>query len=116
MRRFILSLAAIAFTCTAASPQDKLDRDKLLFYTDADGKVQPVKTVADWAKRRASIHAAMQKIMGPLPGKDSPKASCPLDVKVEEEVDCKTYVHRLISYQSEPGMRTLAYLLIPKNV
>jgi dienelactone hydrolase len=53
----------------------------------------------------------MQTIMGPLPGKDK---RCPLDVKMIEEVDCGQYVRRLISYQSEPGMRTPAYLLIPK--
>jgi hypothetical protein len=100
-------------TWSWTSAQDNLDRDMLLFYTDTAGKVQPVKTLADWEKRRAYIREAMQKIMGPLPGKDK---RCPLDVKVEEEVDCKTYVRRLISYQTESSMRTPAYLLIPKTV
>jgi dipeptidyl aminopeptidase/acylaminoacyl peptidase len=113
MRRLSLSLVFVAFTFTGAFAQEKLDRDRLLFYTDADGKVQPVKTLADWQKRREAILAAMQSIMGPLPGKDK---RCPLDVKVTEEVDCDTYIRRLISYQSEPGMRTPAYLLIPKKV
>ena len=110
MRRILFSLVVIAFTVTSVSAQ--LDRDKLLFYTDPDGKVQPVKSVADWEKRRASILEAMQKIMGPLPGKDR---RCPLDVKIEETVDCGKYVRRLISYQSEPDMRTPAYVLIPKD-
>ena len=51
--------------------------------------------------------------MGKLPGKEK---RCPLDVKVEEEVDCGTYVRRLITYASEPGCRVPAYLLIPKDV
>ena len=38
----------------------------------------------------------------------------PLEVRVEEEVDCGTYVRRRISYQSEPGNRVPAYLCIPK--
>ncbi|MEO5802001.1 MAG: prolyl oligopeptidase family serine peptidase [Verrucomicrobiota bacterium] len=54
----------------------------------------------------------MQKVMGPLPGTEK---RCPLDVKVEEEVDCGAYVRKLISYQSEPNSRVPAYLLIPKK-
>jgi dienelactone hydrolase len=110
-RHFVLLLALIV--CPSwSSAQDKLDRDRLLFFQNDAGKVQPVKSVADWENRRASILTAMQKIMGPLPGKDK---RCPLDMKVEEEVDCDTYVRRLISYQAEPGMRVPAYLLIPKE-
>jgi Prolyl oligopeptidase family len=112
MRRFLFSFIILAVACPWSSALDKLDRDRLLFYTDDAGKVQPVKTVADWEKRRSSILAAMQKVMGPLPGMDK---RCPLDMKVEEEVDCGKYLRRLISYQSEPGMRTPAYLLIPKG-
>src|SRR5579862_6757721 len=55
----------------------------------------------------------MEAVMGKLRG-DSKR--CPLDMKVEEEVDCNTYVRRLITFASEPGGRALAYLLIPKDV
>ncbi|PYJ85204.1 MAG: alpha/beta hydrolase [Verrucomicrobia bacterium] len=54
----------------------------------------------------------MQEVMGPLPGKEK---RCPLDVKVEEEVDCGDYVRRFLTYASEPGSRAPAYLLIPKS-
>jgi len=111
MRRHLILTFIVIALAARVSAQDRLDRDKLLFFTDSAGKVQPVKTVADWEKRRASIRETMQTIMGPMPGKDK---RCPLDVKIEEEVDCGKYVRRLISYQSEPGMRTPAYLLIPK--
>lgn len=103
-------LIFLSFCPFQARGQDKLDRDRLLFFADGAGKIQPVKSVADWEKRKTSILAAMQTIMGPLPGEDK---RCPLDVKVIEEVDCGKYRRRLISYQSEPGMRTPAYLLIP---
>mgnify|MGYP003574983181 CR=1 FL=1 len=53
----------------------------------------------------------MQEVMGPLPG--SEKRS-PLEVKIEEEVDCGSYVRRLLTYQAEPGSRVPAYVLIPK--
>ena len=84
----------------------------MLAYVSETGAINPVKTVGDWEKRRASILVAMQKIMGPLPGKEK---RCPLDGKIEEETDCGSYIRRLISYQSEPGSRVPAYLLIPKS-
>ena len=97
-------------TDTARPP--RLDRNNLLIYRNAHGEVVPVKTVADWQKRRADIVKAMQEIMGPLPGNAK---RCPLDMKVEEETDCGTYVRRLITYSSEPGGRVPAYLLIPQS-
>jgi hypothetical protein len=53
----------------------------------------------------------MQEVMGPLPGNDK---RCPLDLRVEEEIDKGSHVRRLISYASEPGGRVPAYLLLPK--
>jgi hypothetical protein len=55
----------------------------------------------------------MQTVMGRLPG---PEKRCALDMRVEEEVDCGTYLRRRITYSSEPGSRVPAYLSIPKGV
>ncbi|MCI0682681.1 MAG: hypothetical protein L0Y71_11300 [Gemmataceae bacterium] len=95
-----------------AGPQPRLPRDKLLVYRGPDGKPVPATTVADWAKRRAEVVRGMEAVMGRLPGAEK---HCPLDMKIEEEVDCDTHVRRLITYASEPGGRALAYLLIPKD-
>ncbi|MCH7725139.1 MAG: alpha/beta hydrolase, partial [Planctomycetes bacterium] len=38
------------------------------------------------------------------------------DTKIIEEADAGSYVRRLITYQSEPGSRTPAYLCVPKEV
>jgi len=54
----------------------------------------------------------METVMGKLPGKEK---RCALDVKVEEEADCGSYVRQFITYASEPGSRVPAYLLIPKS-
>ncbi|HUS35216.1 MAG TPA: alpha/beta hydrolase [Verrucomicrobiae bacterium] len=54
----------------------------------------------------------MEIVMGKFPG---PERRCDLDVKVEEEVDCGEYVRKFLTYQSEPGARVPAYLLIPKT-
>src|SRR5947208_2271869 len=111
------SLLAILVACcdspAADNSQPRLPRDNLLVYRGPDGKPVPVKNLADWAKRRAEIVRGMEAVMGKLPG-DAKR--CALDMKVEEEIDCDTYVRRLITYASEPGGRVPAYLLIPKDV
>jgi len=98
---------------TAGDPRPRLPRDNLLVYRAPEGKPVPVKTVEDWGKRRGEIIRAMELVMGKLPG-DAKR--CDLALKVEEEVDCDTYVRRLLTYSSEPGGRVPAYLLIPKEV
>ena len=96
---------------TEVTAWDRLDRLNLLQYRDKRGKVRMVKTPADWGKRRAEIVRGMEAVMGVLPGR---QRRVELDMKVEEEVDAGSYVRRLITYQSEPGCRTPAYLCIPK--
>ncbi|MBM3889390.1 MAG: alpha/beta hydrolase [Verrucomicrobia bacterium] len=102
---------------SASEPQapprpPRLDRNNLLVYRDASGAIRPVKTVADWKKRRAEILAGAQRVMGPLPGA---RKRCALNMKIEEETDCGAYVRRLISYASESNGRVPAYLLIPQS-
>ena len=93
--------------------QGRLDRDNLLIYRDAQGQTRPVKSTQDWEQRRAAVLAGMQEVMGPLPD-DSKR--CDLDVRIQEETDCGSFVRRLITYASEPGSAVPAYLLIPKKV
>ncbi len=100
-------------TAATKNPQPRLARDKLLVYRGAKNEQVPVKTVAEWQQRRAEIMLGVQAVMGKFPGKEK---QCALDVKVEDEVDCGTYVRRLISYASEPGSRVPAYLCVPKAV
>lgn len=90
----------------------RLPRENLLLFRDEHGCAAPVRTPADWAKRRAEIVAGMRTVMGPLPGAEK---RCPLEPKTEEEVDCGSYVRRLVTYASEPGSRVPAYLLVPKT-
>jgi dienelactone hydrolase len=104
---------ALPYDAEPPIAQPRLPRDNLLIYRGEDGKPRPVKSLEDWAKRRAEIIRGMEAVMGKLPGKEK---RCDLDVKVEEEVDCGKYVRRLITYSSEPGSRVPAYLLVPKDV
>ncbi len=102
----LLCLGSVGFAT------ERLPRENLLVYR-AGATTAPVQSTADWAKRRAEILAGMQAVMGPLPGAEQ---RVPLDVKVEAETDCGTYVRRVISYAAEPRARVTAFLLIPKSV
>ncbi|MGI8782296.1 MAG: alpha/beta hydrolase family protein [Acidobacteriota bacterium] len=112
MKSFVAILILI-LACSAFAAEPRLPRDNLLVYRNSKGEVLPVKTTQDWLQRRAEILRGMQTVMGKLPGNAKRR---PLDMKVEEEVDCGTYVRRLITYSSEPGSRVPAYLCIPKAV
>jgi dienelactone hydrolase len=113
MFRILLLAVTAAVLSYPIYGAERLDRENLLLFHAALDRVAPVKTTADWQKRRAEIIAGMQTVMGPLPGADK---RVPLDVKVVSETDCGTYVRREITYAAEPGARVPAYLLIPKTV
>lgn len=116
-RLLVLALIAVGIHFPAngeeAPPTPRLPRDNLLLYRSADNKPVQVQSTKDWQKRREEILQGMQFVTGKLPGSEK---RCPLDLQVEDEVDCGTYVQRLVTYASEPGSRVPAYLLVPKAV
>jgi dienelactone hydrolase len=113
MFRILLS-TLVALVLSASIPAaERLDRENLLTFHAAPDRIAPVKTTADWRKRRAEIIAGMQTVMGPLPGAAK---RVPLDVQVGSETDCGSFVRREITYAAEPGARVPAYLLVPKVV
>jgi hypothetical protein len=101
----------LAVAVLPARGEERLPRDQLLLYRGPDDQPRPVLTTDDWRHRRQEILAGMQAVMGRLPGSEK---RCPLEMQVEEEVDCGSHVRRLITYASEPNSRVPAYLLIPK--
>ena len=103
---------AVADTPGIIPPIRGLSRTNLLEYRATDGAMKTATTPAEWQTRRADALKAFQQIAGPLPGKEK---RCALDVKIDEEADCGSYVRRAITYTSEPGARTTAYLCIPKK-
>ena len=115
---FSLVLPLLGLACSEPSPaadlvlHPRLPRTNLLIYSTNPGAVLPVRSVADWRKRRASILQSMQAIMGPLP---DDRKRCALAPRIEDEADCGDFVRRLISYSSEPGSRVTAHLLVPKQ-
>src|SRR5437899_3097038 len=108
----LFSIAKTLYGAELVVPPSRLPRTNLLVYHNRKADVVPVRSKADWLKRRAEIVAGMQTIMGPLPGAEK---RCPLDLKIESEVDCDSYLRKLVTYSAEPGSRVPAYLLIPKT-
>ena len=76
---------------------------------DEDG-VRSIPTITTWRSIREDIAAAFESVAGPLPAGEK----CDLAMKVEEEVDCGSYVRQLITYAATENCRTPAYLCIPK--
>jgi dienelactone hydrolase len=111
--RFSIGLISGAGVVPELQSPDRLPREDLMVFRGPNNERLPVRTTEDWLKRRVEIVRGMTAVMGRLPG---PEKRCPLEMKVEEETDCGSYVRRLISYASEPGGRVPAYLLIPKVV
>jgi dienelactone hydrolase len=78
-----------------------------------DGRQHRIASAKEWDEHRKQILTAMQRVMGPLPG---PEKRVPLDVLIEREESTDKYIRRKLSYQSAPGERVPAWLLIPKNL
>ena len=89
------------------------DHARLLVYNNDDDEPQPVRSPADWAKRRADILAAISEVTGPLP---EPVRRVPLDVQVASEQETEHYIRRRITFAAESGDRVPAYVLIPKGL
>lgn len=107
-------LAVLRFRESSSARQERWSaREEVLSVTDSDGHVGRAESIQQWQPRRAAIQRGVETIMGRLPSisRDEPPA-----MKVLEEVDCGSYVRRLISYQTEPECWTPAYLCVPKRL
>jgi hypothetical protein len=72
-----------------------------------------ISTLGEWDLKRPALVSNMQSVMGPLPG---PSKRCPLELKIKEQTDVGSFSRRRIEFNSEPGSRVQAWLLVPKNV
>jgi len=91
----------------------KLPLESLLFYADADGKRQPIKTGAHRELKREQALNAMQKAMGQLP--DRPKRTSLKDFNIRttstQQRGCYTRKH--IHYEVAEGEVVHAFLYEP---
>lgn len=103
---FVLLSASLGFAL-AQQPQSA----NILSVRGSAGELTIATNPDEWKPRRGEIVAAMQTVMGRLPAHAGPTPT----VKILEEVDCESYVRRKITYRTQPGCDTPAYLCIPKS-
>lgn len=96
----------------AAGELVPLSRLPLLEEQGRDGGRRAIRRRSGWERRRRSIREAFESVAGRLPGMEK---RCPLLPQVVSEEDCGTFVRIDLTYQSEPGGRVPAYLLVPKG-
>lgn len=106
-----LGVAILAGRAEEPAHRERLPHDRPILIRTAEGTIRPARTAEEWASRRAAVRRGMEEVMGRLPGREKRP---PLAPRVEEEVETEKYVRRLVTFQSEPGCRTPAYLLVPK--
>lgn len=107
---FILAGVSLASAQIPEAPW-YADRANLLFYQNAAGKIQEVKSADDWAQRAAHIRANMELVMGQLPE----SSSLPLDLKTGGETSLFQYIRHHVSFSAEKGDSLPAWLLVPKG-
>jgi acetyl esterase/lipase len=78
---------------------------------DAAGNRAALKSFGDWERRRAAILVGFEEAAGKLPSRENLPD---LDVRVGERIDAGPYVRETITFASEEGDRTPAYLYLPK--
>jgi dienelactone hydrolase len=88
-----------------------LSRDELLQIAHGLGSVSRAGSPQEWEVRKREALAGFQQVAGLLPVEEK---RCELGLSIEEEVDCGTYLRRLVTYSSSPGGRVPAYLCVPK--
>ena len=94
-------------------PPEARSRQPILAISSDEGEIETAETADQWQRRRRAIVSAMESVMGTLPRETDRR---PPAITVVEEVDCGLFVRQKITYQSQPGCETPAYLCIPKAV
>lgn len=97
-------------TCAATGRSQTYNHHRVDYYLDDAGREQPVKTDADWQKRRQAILAGMQEAMGKFPSREKLPA---LDIEVLDETKGEGYLRRTLRFVTEPGDRLTADLYLP---
>lgn len=91
------------------------DHQRVMYYVDDQGAEQPVKTKADFERRRQDIVVGLEAAFGPLP--DCSKLG-PVKFQVVEgsRTENEKYSREKLKIEVEEGDSLLAWLLVPKGL
>ena len=110
----LFTAAWLASPAIAAEPELPPHAD-VSWFPDQKGDRQPIRTLADWQRRRESIFVGVHRVMGPLPRPASP---VPLDVRTVEEtvLEGDGLIRRKVEYQTDSTERRVrAWLFLRKE-
>jgi len=116
--RSCMACLAVALLAAPLWAQDTLpvysEHQDLGYYLNDQGQRQPVRTPADWERRRQHVLAAMQLVMGPLPDRTQVP---PLEIKELEYVQLPAGgpQRKKLRYRVDADDHVSAYLFLPKR-
>lgn len=105
-----LYLFIFLFVFFILNSQNLKIEEGLLFYKNPEGVNVPVKSKADWKKKKAQILQGMENAMGKLPDRTGLPE---FDLQILETLDTIAYSRLTISFKAAEGERVPAYLYIP---
>lgn len=110
----IICLVLVTVSVKSSSGQE------LMSYPDNAGKARPVKTVAEWQKKRVAVLDSMQAVMGDLYAtsemaqfKTRMRSLPPLNVKYKDSLKSEKYTRYTIKFTPAKNESIYAYLYIP---
>jgi len=110
MKHFLHGSLLLTILLCMNCQHDPDSDSELLSYNDEEGRIQPVKTEADWQKKRTEIVDGMQEAMGKLPSfNDLP----PFDIKIIDSVKYDLYTRYSIQFTAAENETVPAYLYVP---
>jgi dienelactone hydrolase len=121
----LLAIAAVVIPLAAHGDEPQTTalgpHQRVMHLADDAGHEQPIRTAADWARRRSGIVKGMEAVMGPLPaemrrdGIDAPTPA-PFDLRVLAETEQEGVPRQTISFISRKNERVTAFLYVPKGI
>lgn len=73
--------------------------------------IEPITSPGEWGEKAAALREIFRQTLG-----EQPPVECPLDLRVEEEIDRGDHTERRYSYQVAPDERVASLALIPKGL
>jgi dienelactone hydrolase len=112
MRRALalLLLASCATVEDAGPPPFYADKSDVMVLKDREGADHPVRTAADWERRRRHILANFKLVAGTVP---ELAHRVPLEIRVTESSRLEGMTLNKLTFSSEEGDRVPAFLFLP---
>lgn len=107
-----LAISLFSGPASRAGTPNAPSHQRLDWYPGPDGKPVPLKTLADWERRRTAVLAGFEEAAGKLPSRETLPE---LDLRTVERIETDRYARETVTFASGDGDRISAYLYLPKG-